>query len=120
MMPILRKSKEMAKNLREKGVTFRRSSKPSFPPRSNGGPPRSSSNFRGRRKMFIKGGTRGRMNGPPMGIGRKPMLNRMIPKGLPRFGGSATGKLITYDEHKSFNLKIKCFKLLQKLMLPTI
>lgn len=92
----------MAKNLREKGITFRRSSKPSFPSRNNGGPPRGGSSrgppIRGRRKIFIKGGSRGRLNGPPMGIGRKPMLNRMIPKGhpLPRFGGSTTAAAEAY------------------------
>jgi hypothetical protein len=103
MMPVLKKSKEMAKNLREKGITFRRSSKPSFPPRNNnGGPPRGSSRgpppMRGRRRIFIKGGSRGRLNGPPMGIGRKPMLNRMIPRGhpLPKFGGSTTAAAEAY------------------------
>lgn len=106
MMPILKKSKEMAKNLREKGITFRRSSKPSFTPRNNGGGPHDRGRgppMRGRRKIFIKGGSSGRgrlnsLNGPPMGIGRKPMLNRMIPKGhpLPRFGGSTTAAAEAY------------------------
>lgn len=90
----------MAKNLREKGITFRRSSKPSFAPRNNnGGGSRGPPPMRGRRKIFIKGGSRGggRLNGPPMGI-RKPMLNRMIPKGhpLPRFGGSTTAAAEAY------------------------
>lgn len=99
MMPILKKSKEMAKLLREKGIkpNFRRPSNPSFSSRNNDSSNRGGMNMRGgRRKIFIKGRSR-LNNGPPMGGGgggiRKPMLNRMIPKGhhpLQRFGGSTT------------------------------
>jgi YTH domain-containing protein 1 len=105
MMPILKKSKEMAKHLRENNIkpNFRRPSNPSFSShRNNGGPPPlrgrgglSNHHMRGR-KMFIKG--RGRPNGPPIGIGRKPMLNRMIPNRNPlqRFGGSTTAAAEAY------------------------
>lgn len=109
MMPILKKSKEMAKHLRENNIkpNFRRPSNPSFSShRSNGMPPslrgggRGSLNHHmrgGHRKIFIKG-RGGRSNGPPMGIGRKPMLNRMIPNRNPlqRFGGSTTAAAEAY------------------------
>lgn len=109
MMPILKKSKEMGKLLTEKGIkpNFRRPSNPSFSSsfssRNNGGPPsrrdgRGGMSMRGgpgRNKIFIKGRSRGP---PPMGIGRKPMLNRMAPKGHPlqRFGGSTTAAAEAY------------------------
>lgn len=113
MMPILKKSKEMAKLLREKGITpnFRRPTNPSFSSRNNNGPPRRGGlsnhhmdrgggsgggpSMRGRRKIFIKG--KNRIN-PPGPIGKKPMFNRMIPKGHPlhRFGGSTTAAAEAY------------------------
>lgn len=104
-MPILKKSKEMAKLLREKGITpnFRRPTNPTFSSRNNGAPrrggmnnhmDRGGSSMRGRRKIFIKG--KHRLNSGP--IGKKPMFNRMIPKGHPlhRFGGSATAAAEAY------------------------
>jgi hypothetical protein len=125
MMPILKKSKEKAKELREKGITpnFRRPTNPSFSSRSSNGIRRGGLNnhhhhhhhqqqqqshhidnrggpvMRGRRKIFLKG--KGRINGPPpplSGIGKKPMFNRMIPKGhlLNRFGGSTTAAAEAY------------------------
>jgi YTH domain-containing protein 1 len=104
MMPILKKSKEMAKQLREKGITpnFRRPTNPSFSSRNNGASRRGGLNnnmdrgsipMRGRRKIFIKG--KNRISGP---IGKKPIFNRMIPKGHPvhRFGGSTTAAAEAY------------------------
>jgi len=116
MMPVLKKSKEMAKQLREKGITpnFRRPTNPSFSTRSNGFPPRGggrgggggnngnsnhnymdrggASALRGRRKFLLRGKSRLMMNGP---IGKKPpMYNRMIP--MHRFGGSTTAAAEAY------------------------
>lgn len=95
MMPILKKSKEMSKQLREKGITsnFRRPTNPrngiNHPshrgrmmdrrPPMRGMPPR---------KPF---GTRRIFKGPP----RKPIFNRMIPM-KPRFGNSTTAAAEAY------------------------
>lgn len=108
MMPILKKSKEMAKFLREKGIkpNFRRPSNHQFPSsRNNGLPMRGGGRggLRGgggpRNKIFIK--SRNRMNGPIMGgvsggIGRKPMINRMAQKVPLRYGGSTTAAAEAY------------------------
>lgn len=107
MMPILKKSKEMAKQLREKGITpnFRRPTNPSFSSRSNGLPHRGGrggmSNHMdrrppmrgGHRKLFL---TKRLSNTGP--LSKKPMFNRMIPmKGHPgRFGGSTTAAAEAY------------------------
>lgn len=112
MMPILKKSKEMAKQLREKGITpnFRRPTNPSFSSRNNGMMShrgrggmnhhmdrmdrRPSSLRGGHRKLFLT--KRLNNNGP---LNKKPMFNRMIPmKGHPghRFGGSATAAAEAY------------------------
>lgn len=108
MMPVLKKSKEMAKQLREKGITpnFRRPTNPSFSSRSNGmshrGGGRGGMNNHhmdrrppmrgGHKKVFL---TKRLNNGPIM---KKPMYNRMIPmKGHPgRFGGSTTAAAEAY------------------------
>lgn len=107
MMPILKKSKEMAKQLREKGITpnFRRPTNPSFSSRNNGlsHRPRGGMNSHMDRRPSIRGGhnkvflpKRLNVNGP---LGKKPMYNRMIPmKGHPghRFGGSTTAAAEAY------------------------
>lgn len=110
MMPVLKKSKEMAKQLREKGITsnFRRPTNPTFSSRSKSssdcgcGAPNTSMSmdrrpppFRGglHRKMFLGK----RLNNGP--LGKKPMFNRMLPmKGHPghRFGGSTTAAAEAY------------------------
>lgn len=110
MMPVLKRSKEMAKLLREKGITpnIRRPTNPPFSSRNNGAPPRrgglNNHSDRGggngggggpHRKIFVKG--RNRIN--IGGINKKPMFNRMIPKGHPilnRFGGSTTAAAEAY------------------------
>ena len=107
MMPVLKKSKEMAKQLREKGITpnIRRSSNPPFSSRSNGTSSRRGGfsnhmldrghpSMRGRRTVFK--GNLNRIKSKP--IGRKPMFSRMIPKGHPmhRFGGSTTAAAEAY------------------------
>jgi hypothetical protein len=125
MMPVLKKSKEMAKQLREKGITpnIRRSSNPPFPSRGINGTSRrggfSNHMDRGHPSMRGGGGGReGRGGGIPrnvfkgsnsrigMGIksrpiGRKPMFNRMIPKPHHHpmhrtFGGSTTAAAEAY------------------------
>lgn len=110
MMPILKKSKEMAKLLREKGITpnFRRPTATSTSRSSNGAPRRgglsnsidrrSSSIMRGvgrGKKIFMKG--KNRINSAPP-IGKKPMFNRMMPKGHPlhHFAGSTTAVAEAY------------------------
>ena len=109
MMPVLKKSKEMAKQLREKGITpnFRRPTNPSFSSRSNGlshrGGRGGMSNHMDRRPPSLRGGHRKlfltkRLNNGP--LNKKPMFNRMIPmKGHPghhRFGGSTTAAAEAY------------------------
>lgn len=107
MMPVLKKSKEMAKQLREKGITpnFRRPTNPSFSSRSNGMPHRGRGGMNnhmdrrpplrgGHKKVFLT--KRLNNNGP---LNKKPMYNRMIPmKGHPghRFGGSTTAAAEAY------------------------
>ncbi|KAG5681904.1 hypothetical protein PVAND_011309 [Polypedilum vanderplanki] len=113
MMPILKKSKEMAKQLREKGITpnIRRSSNPPFSSsssstlRSNGISRRGGGfnhmdrghpSIRGRRNIY-KGNSRLGIKSKP--IGRKPIFNhRIIHKGHPlhRFGGSTTAAAEAY------------------------
>lgn len=100
MMPILKKSKEMSKLLREKGITsnFRRPTNPRNglrPHRGGGGrgPPDVRRLSRGgsfsSRKPFSSS-RRLIGNGP-----RKPIFNRMIPmKG--RYGGSSTAAAEAY------------------------
>jgi YTH domain-containing protein 1 len=111
MMPVLKKSKEMAKQLREKGITpnFRRPTNPSFSSRSNGGMSHRGGGRGGMmnnhmdRRPPLRGGhkrvflTKRLNNGPP--LNKKPMYNRMIPmKGHPghRFGGSTTAAAEAY------------------------
>lgn len=107
MMPVLKKSKEMAKQLREKGITsnFHRPSNPSFSSRSNGMPHRGRGGMSNHmnhmdRRPPLRGGPKKvflpkRLNGP---LNKKPMYNRMIPmKGHPgRFGGSTTAAAEAY------------------------
>lgn len=108
LMPVLKKSKDMAKQLREKGITpnFRRPTNPSFSSRSNGMPHRGGgrggmSNHHMDRRPSMRGGhkkvflSKRLNNGPLM---KKPMYNRMIPmKGHPgRFGGSTTAAAEAY------------------------
>lgn len=109
MMPVLKKSKEMAKHLREKGITpnFRRPTNPSFSSRSNGlsARGRGGMNNHMERRPPLRGGykkvflsKRLNPNGP---LNKKPMYNRMIPiKGHPsghsRFGGSTTAAAEAY------------------------
>lgn len=112
MMPVLKKSKEMAKLLREKGITpnFRRPTSMSTSSSRNNGVPRrgglsnsmdrrSSSIMRGgRKKIFMKGKSRILNSAPPLG-GKKPMFNnRMMPKGHPlhHFSGSTTAVAEAY------------------------
>lgn len=110
MMPILKKSKEMAKSLREKGITpnFRRPT--AIPTSRNNGAPRGgrgglsnnnmdrkSSIMRGgRKKIFMKG--KSRINAAPPNIGKKPMFNRMMGKTHPlhHFAGSTTAVAEAY------------------------
>lgn len=102
MMPILKKSKEMSKQLREKGITsnFRRPTNPrngishpshrgggggrmmdrSRPPMMRGMPPRKP--FGARPRIF-------------KGPSRKPIFNRMLPM-KPRFGNSTTAAAEAY------------------------
>jgi YTH domain-containing protein 1 len=105
MMPVLKKSKEMAKQLREKGITpnFRRPTNPSFSSHRGGGGGRGGMNNHMDRRPPLRGGHNKRVfmtkrlnNGP---LNKKPMYNRMIPmKGHPgnRFGGSTTAAAEAY------------------------
>jgi YTH domain-containing protein 1 len=96
MMPVLKKSKEKAKLLREKGITpnFRRPTNPSFSSRSNGSHRgRGGMNNHLDRRPPYRGGKRPflpkRLNNGP--LNKKPMYNRMLPmKGHPghRFGST--------------------------------
>lgn len=88
MMPVLKKSKEMAKELRKKGITpiFRRPTNPLFSSRNDrvGTIYRGPSTRGGHNKTFLP--KRLNNNGP---ISKKPMYNRMISlKGHPGLGGS--------------------------------
>ncbi|CRK99451.1 CLUMA_CG012698, isoform A [Clunio marinus] len=109
MMPVLKKSKEMAKQLREKGITpnFRRPTNPTFSSRSNGlshrGGRGGGMNNHLDRRPSIRGGLHKkvflskRLNSGP--LNKKPMYNRMLPmKGHSghRFGGSSTAAAEAY------------------------
>jgi YTH domain-containing protein 1 len=113
MMPVLKKSKEKAKQLRELGITpnFRRPSNPSFSSRSNGMSHRGGrggmSNIHMDRRPMRGGPKRVFMNKRlnPNGPLNKPMFNRMLPmKGHPghpghpghRFGGSTAAAAEAY------------------------
>lgn len=109
MMPILKKSKEMSKQLREKGITsnFRRPTNPrngiNHPPHHHrgggmGGGGGGSRMMDRRPPMSMRGmpprkpfGARPRIFKGP----RKPMFNRMIPM-KPRFGASTTAAAEAY------------------------
>jgi YTH domain-containing protein 1 len=96
MMPILKKSKEMSKQLREKGITsnFRRPTNPRNgirPPHRGGRGDVRRLSRGGPRKPFSS--SRRLIGGPPPH--RKPIFNRMLPmKG--RYGSSTTAAAEAY------------------------
>lgn len=111
MTPVLRKSKEMAKELREKGVKIPKFRRPPNSNYSRGGPPSrmhrggSNAGLRGRRKIFMKGKNRIN-NNHLMHLNNKKggmFNNRMMMKGGPhnhwlkdRFPGSTTAAAEAY------------------------
>lgn len=109
MTPVLRKSKEMAKKLRESGIKIPKFRRPPNSNYSRGGPPTrmrgggSHLALRGRRKIFMK--SKNRLNNNHlmhMGNKKGGMFNRMMMKGphqhwlKERFPGSTTAAAEAY------------------------